>query len=161
MKKSVLIALLSTALSLPGFSQARYDTAAPAATNVYHKALTEFCTYVQQYFPTVKEIWLEENLLLRLPASTTINGLTLVCVSPEALQQKLKHRPKRVYLTRVVPLQVEGNEFVIKVIPFAVQKTGRQLQLINSGALSTYFQYDCGVHKFVFMGSKGGFSTLQ
>jgi hypothetical protein len=150
--------------SLKSFSQEGnyFNTEASDSTNVYYKALSDFCKYVEKVFPNVSTVYIERSVLNTwLP--NKIGKFNFHFLDEKDIIKLHSEKKKVVYFTRVVPIRVAKDFFYVNIIPFRVEvpKKG-ELKLINSGAIQSKFTYDCRTGKFSYIGvGDGGFSEIE
>lgn len=151
MKKAISIVLfLFLTLSLD--AQLFFNTDNRDSSNVYYFSLMQYCKYLKILrVSSDEEVFVEKNYLFtdKLPAE--LLGFQITYVSIDQLQNLLKlKKSKELTFVRIVPIQIEGANIVINVIPFSAKSEKKKIQLINSGGLGIYFEFDCknGIIKY-------------
>jgi hypothetical protein len=130
-------------------------------SGVYNIALSEFIDYIQNYFPKAKEITLEKSLISTTWLSSNFENINITQLQEWELPREFKKRKGKLYYVRIVPLRFKDNIFFINVIPFKVSMDGKNVSLINSGALTVKFKYDCNTQNLMFIETTGGFQQFE
>lgn len=153
---SILIVLLS-AVRLD--AQSTFNTDKHDSTNVYYFSLIKYCEYLQKSNISQDEtVIIEYNYLFSDILPSELLGYHITYVSIDKLKVILKYsKNKEVTFVRIIPIQLEGSDLVINVIPFAAKYDNKQIEFINSGGIGIYFEFDCNKRNFRFKTTKRGY----
>jgi hypothetical protein len=158
MRYIILACIMSLAVKgkCQGYSTERQDT-----TNVYHKALVEFCEYVEQYFPNVREVVIESTALNTM-FPEKIGNISIRYIQRCDVKREFKKGTLR-YYNVITPMRVQSGQFLVSVIPFKVSYKDKRkdLNYISNGGVRSIFEYDCTGRQLMFSSSEGGFPELQ
>lgn len=153
MKIRLIILLLIS--SLPAFCQMTFNTEEADTSNVYHFALREYCKYLSKTSSSIETIYIESNYLVTNNLPTKIKQLEIQYLSEKEIKKHLKGKAKMT-LVNILPLEVKGGDFCVKIIPFKVEYKRGHFNYFNYGGLGVHFKFDKNLNGLVFTYSKMG-----
>jgi hypothetical protein len=148
-------------------SQTRYSTEKQDSTNVYHKAIIEFCDYVNNQFPNVDKLNFEE-----VPTTTMfpneIEGIKINYVPRSEVKRRFKAGEIKYYCV-ISPMQLKDGDFFVSIITFKVdfQKNlwseykRNQIGFVSQGGIKSRFKYDANSNSLMFIASDGGIQYIE
>ncbi|WP_146613724.1 hypothetical protein [Algoriphagus yeomjeoni] len=144
-----------------------YNTERQDSTNVYHKALIEFCGYVEKYFPEVAEVTVESTPMITM-FPQKMGNLKIEYLPRSEVKKEFKKKGLKYYCV-ITPMLLKSGEFIVNVIPFRIdyQKNlwtkfkNNEIGYVSDGGIKSRFKYDCHQENLTFLGSEGGFGRIE
>lgn len=167
MKKLFCILIFLFSIHYSVNSQTFYSNEKQDSTNVYLKAIIEFCNYVNNQFPNVNKLNFEE-----LPITTMfpneVEGIKIDYVSRSEVKSKFKAGKIKNYCV-ISPMQLKDGEFYISIITFKVDFQKKlwsdykknQIGFVSQGGIKSKFKYDVSSKSLIFINSEGGIQYIE
>jgi hypothetical protein len=165
MRYFVIVIIICLATKTKG--QLMYNTERQDSTNVYHKALTEFCGYIEKYFPAVSEITIESTPMTTM-FPVKMGNIKLDYLARTNVKKEFKKKGISYYCV-ITPLLLRSGEFSVNVIPLRIDYQKNlwtkfekdEIGYVSSGGIKSRFKYDCSNGNLIFIGSEGGFDKIK
>lgn len=165
MRYIILIAILCLVMEAKG--QTMYNTERQDSTNVYHKALIEFCGYVEKYFPEVIKVTVESTPMITM-FPQEIGNLKIEYLPRSEVKKEFKKKGLMYYCV-ITPMLLKSGEFIVNVIPSRIENQKHlwtkfkknEIGYVSDGGIKSRFKYDCLKEKLTFLDSDGGFGRIE
>jgi len=128
--------------------QTVFNTEKNDETNMYRNALTIYCNSLD--ISKIKIVYVEPNYLITNNLPRKLDDIEIQYPNLNELKKLIKANGGHLTLVRIIPLNVNQNDFFINVIPFYTTYKKNNFKLGNGAGLSVHYKFDTNLNGLTY-----------
>jgi hypothetical protein len=130
------------------------------STDIYVFSFIEYCKAIKKHHTNTKSIYIWGKTFYSRVLPESVLDIKIERINDKLLH-KLCNKKKYIFITEVIPLLNENNNFYVGIIPFKVTESKKGFNFENQGGINFNYSFNKDTGKFTFINSKGGIPVMK